>query len=105
MERPSVYPFTVKKPPGVNIYRLRSAKGWPLRKLAEKCRPPLDHTTVRRLEQNKGYTQDSLERVAKALGVTVQELFCPKSSQASEGLRRLRGKVKFSVSLDELRQD
>jgi len=105
MKRLSVYPYTVKKPPGMNIYRLRSAKGWPQRGLAEKCQPPLDHTTVRRLEQNKGYTQDSLERVAKALGVTVQELFCPKGWQASERLRRLRGKVKFSVSLDELRQD
>lgn len=105
MERPSNYPFTIKDPPGVNIHRLRSAKGWGLRDLAKKCRPPLDHTTVRRLEQNKGYTQDSLERVAKALGVTVQEFFCPKGLQASEQLRRLRGKVKFSVSLDELRKD
>ncbi len=70
MQRASVYPYTVKNSPGVNIHRLRTAFGWPMRELAEKCHPPLNHTTVRRLEHNKGFTQDTIERVAKALQVT-----------------------------------
>lgn len=105
MKRPSVYAYTNTVVPGFNIHRLRNEHGWSMRELASKCRPPLDHTTIRRLEYNEGYTQDTLERVAKALDVGVPELFCPMRSRASEQLRRLRGKVKFSVSLDELRQD
>lgn len=105
MQRPSAYPYTIKEPPGVNVHRLRTALGWDMRELAKKCKPPLDHSTIRRIERNESYTRDSLERVGKALGVTVKDLFCPKGAQASEQLRRLRGKVKFSVSIDELRQD
>lgn len=48
-----------------------------MRKLAEKCEPELDHTTVRRLERNEGYTQDTLERIAAALHTTVESLFLP----------------------------
>lgn len=105
MQRPSVYFYTITESPGVNVHRLRNARGWGMRDLAQRCKPPLDHTTIRRIERNEGYTRDSLERVGKALGVTVKELFCPKGAQASEQLRRFRGKVKFSVSLKELRQD
>lgn len=105
MQRPSVYPYTIKDPPGVNVHRLREAKGLSMRELAQKCRPPLDHTTIRRIERNEGFTKDSLERVAKTLGVRVIDLFCPKSWQASEELRRMRGKVKFTVSLTNLRED
>lgn len=77
LQRPSVYPYTVKEPPGVNIHRLRHAHGLSIRALADRCKPPLDHSTIRRLEHNQGYTQDTLERVAKALGVRVYELFLP----------------------------
>lgn len=105
MKRPSVYPYTITEPPGVNIHRLRETKGLSMRELAQKCRPPLDHTTIRRIERNEGFTKDSLERVAKILGVRVIDLFCPKSWQASEQLRRMRGKVKFSVPLKDLRED
>ena len=77
MQRPSVYAYDVKDPPGVNVYRLRNAHGWSMRALADKCRPALEHTTIRRLEHNLGFTQDTLERVAKALGVQVYELFLP----------------------------
>ena len=105
MQRPSVYHYQITEPPGVNVHRLRETKGWPMRELAQRCRPPLDHTTIRRLEYNNGYTQDTLERVAKALGVRVVDLFCPKGWQASEHLRRMRGKVKFSGSLKDLRED
>lgn len=78
MQRPSVYPYTIKEPPGINVHRLRNALGWSMRELAEKCQPPLDHTTVRRLEHNDGFTQDTIERIAKALKVPRwQDLFLP----------------------------
>ncbi len=78
-KRGSVYPpYDVRDPPGATIYRLRQNYGWSQRELGDKCHKPLDHTTIRRLELNKGYTQDSLERVAKALGVrSVNDLFMP----------------------------
>lgn len=77
MQRPSVYPYAVKEPPGIHVHRIRNALGLSQRALADKCHPALDHTTIRRLENNNGYTQDTLERVAKALGVRVFELFLP----------------------------
>src|SRR3990167_8587218 len=78
MQRPSVYAYTIKDPPGVNVHRLRNALGWSMRELAEKCHPPIDHTTVRRLEHNEGFTQDTIERIAKALKVPRwQDLFLP----------------------------
>jgi len=78
-KRGSVYPpYVVIEPPGSTIYRLRQNYGWSQRELGDKCHKPLDHTTIRRLELNKGYTQDSLERVAKALGVRrISDLFLP----------------------------
>ena len=69
MQRPSVYAYTITDPPGVNVYRLRITLGLSQRDLAKKCRPTIEHTTIRRLENNLGFTQDTLERVAKALGV------------------------------------
>lgn len=84
MQRPPVYDYTITKPPGVNVHRLRSEiLDWSQRTLADKCHPPLDHTTIRRVEQNEGFTQDTLERVAnaftRALGypITVADLFLP----------------------------
>lgn len=75
-------------PPGVNIRRLREAAGLSLRGLAALCDVPsdartLDHTTIRRLERNEGYTQDSLTRIAAALTkalathISVPDLFLP----------------------------
>ena len=75
MARENDHPET---PPGGNIYRLRLEHGLSLRALAEKCVPELDHTTIRRIERNEGYTQDTLERVAKVFNVTVQDLFLPQ---------------------------
>lgn len=77
MRRKSVYSYNITAPPGVNVHRLRNDHEWSQRELADRCKPALDHTTIRRLEYNEGYTQDTLERVAKALGVTVPELFLP----------------------------
>jgi len=78
MQRASVYPYNITEPPGVNVHRLRNALGWSMRELADKCHPALDHTTVRRLERNEGFTQDTIERIAKALKVPRwQDLFLP----------------------------
>ena len=78
MKRESVYPYTEKEAPGVNVHKLRVEMGLSQRALGDKCRPPLDHTTIRRLENNKGYTQDTLERVARALRLErYQDLFLP----------------------------
>jgi len=71
------YSDHAKEPPGCNIYKLRQALGLSQRAVADKCRPALDHTTIRRLENNQGYTQDTLERVARVFNVTIQELFLP----------------------------
>ena len=77
MKRESSYQFIAKGKPGETIYYLRKAKGWSQRTLAERCSPTLNHTTIRRLENNDGYQQDSLQRVAKALNVKPEELFYP----------------------------
>lgn len=70
-------PYDTTDPPGATIHRLRQAAGMSQRQLADRCKPPLDHTTIRRLEHNLGYTQDTLERVAAVLGVRVADLFLP----------------------------
>ena len=77
MQRPSVYLYTNKDAPGCNVHRLREERGWSLRDLADRCNPPIAHTTVQRLEHNKGFQQDTVERVAAALGVTPQDLWLP----------------------------
>ena len=67
--------------PGDNVRRLRQEKGWSMRELAERCvteEKTMDHTTIMRLENNKGFTQPTLERVAAALGLkNYQDLFTP----------------------------
>jgi len=77
MKRKSVYPYTVKEPPGHNVHMLRNSREWSQRELGDRCSPPLDHTTIRRLERNLGFTQDTLSRVSKALGVQDYELWLP----------------------------
>lgn len=69
--------YNITDAPGVNIYRLRTEAQLSQRALADRCIPALDHTTIRRLERNLGYTQDTLERVAKVLRVSVSDLFLP----------------------------
>jgi transcriptional regulator with XRE-family HTH domain len=75
MKRESVYSYLGKGPPGTTIYYLRKIMGWSQRDLAKHC--GLNHTSIRRYELNEGFTQDSLEKVAKVLGVEVAVLFCP----------------------------
>ena len=77
MEKASSYSYSIKESPGANVFKLREAFGWSQRKLADQCNPPLDHTTMRRVEHNLGYTQDTLERIAAALKTEVASLFLP----------------------------
>ena len=63
--------------PGDNVRARRKAANLTLRGLADRCKPALDHSTISRLEAGKGYTQDTLERVAVALRCTVQDFFLP----------------------------
>lgn len=77
MARPDSYPYTETAAPGVNIHRLRIARGWSIYDLARACRPALHATTINRCEHNQGYTSDSLHRIATALGVSVETLFYP----------------------------
>jgi len=64
-------------PPGSTIRALREARSWSLADLAAHCTPPLERSTVYRIETGPGFTADSLERIAHALGVTVPDLFLP----------------------------
>ncbi len=77
MKRPSVYPYSIQAPPGANIHRLRTAKDMTLRELANRCDPPLTFAALSRIEKNAGFTQDSMRRIAKALGCSVADLFLP----------------------------
>lgn len=61
--------------PGDRIREIRKAKGYTLRSMAENCNPPIDYTTIGRIEKNIGYTKDSLERFAAVLGCTVSDFF------------------------------
>lgn len=84
MQREPVYAYENTDPPGYNIHRLRRAADLSQRALGDSCIPALDHTTIRRVENNKGYTQDTLERIAVALSkrigakIEVQDLFLPR---------------------------
>lgn len=108
MAAPSHRPAT-QAPPGVNVWRLRSALGWSQRTLAERCKPALDHTTVRRVERNAGYTQDTLERIAAALRVPLAELLLPPElagwTQLSEPAReRIAHLVRDTLAAEQTRR-
>lgn len=84
--KPSNYPYTETEPPGVNVNHLREARGWTIYDLAAACDPPLDASTVARIEHNVGYTSHSLRKVAKALRVNVADLFHPREIAAYASL-------------------
>lgn len=63
--------------PGKRIRELRQKSGLSLREFASRCNPPMDYTTVGRIERNMGYTGDSLERFADVLGCEVSDFFLP----------------------------
>ena len=77
MKRQSVYPFTNTEAPGATIHELRQQREWSVRDLSDKT--GLDHSTISRIENNGGYTKDSLERIAAAFGCTTVNLFLPAS--------------------------
>ncbi len=63
--------------PGKRIRELRKQAGLSLRDLAAQCNPPMDYSTVGRIERNMGYTGDSLERFARVLDCEVYDFFLP----------------------------
>lgn len=65
--------------PGKRIRYLRKQAGYSLREFASRCNPPMDYTTVGRIERNMGYTGDSLERFATVLNCEVSDFFLPDS--------------------------
>lgn len=99
MRRTSVYPYKGKGVPGENVHRLRTDQDWSRRELADRCRPALDHTTIRRLEYNEGYTQDTLERVAVALRTSVSDLFLPPELAGWGDLSpKAKGRIEDAIS-------
>lgn len=75
--RPHSVPYTETDPPGINIYRLRMARGWSQGDLARACRPRITPSAVSRIERNQGFTRAALKRIGAALGVDYQSLFLP----------------------------
>ena len=77
MRRRPVYPHTKTDLPGETVYQLRIELEQSQRALADKCNPRVNHTTIRRLENNLGFKKNTLDRVAKALDVHPVLLFYP----------------------------
>lgn len=61
--------------PGDRIRAMRHQLGYTMKELAENCNPPMDYSTVGRIEKNKGYTKDSLERFAEVMKCEVSDFF------------------------------
>lgn len=57
---------------GDNVRKIREEKGLTIEKLAYKAE--ITASTVNRLEHNKGFRFSSLEKIANALDVSVEEL-------------------------------
>lgn len=75
MNRERSYRYLETEPPGTTIHYLRMARGWSIRTLAEQA--SIHYSTISRYEGNKGLTRPGLEKIAKALEVPLQALFCP----------------------------
>lgn len=103
MKRYTVYSNSICEPPGATIHALRTAKQWSQRELAEKCRPPLSHATVSRIEKNEAFTSDSIARVARALGVPPYELFWPEEVKEVMGLAAESRTFVLNVALEALK--
>ena len=63
--------------PGKRIREFRNKAGRSWRDLAKLCDPPMDYTSIGRIERGYGYTGDSLERFAKVLNCEVYDFFLP----------------------------
>lgn len=85
--------------PGKRIRELRKKAGYSLRDFASRCNPPMDYTTVGRIERNMGYTGDSLERFAVALNCEVSDFFLPDELTAfSELPKDMRERVALYIN-------
>ncbi len=63
--------------PGDRIRALRKKAGLTVREIALECDPPMDFSTVARIENNKGYTCCTLMRLAEVVGCEVWDFFLP----------------------------
>lgn len=86
--------------PGATIRELRTKLGWSQRRLAKMCHPPINHSLISRLERGgkSGYTQNTLQRIAKVFGVTIQYLFMPDELKDYLDLP-MRKKIQISKSV------
>lgn len=66
-----------KQPPHINIKTLRMRKGLTLESLGKRCKPEVGKSSLSKIEAGYGYTTTMLETIAKALNVTVPQLFMP----------------------------
>jgi transcriptional regulator with XRE-family HTH domain len=57
------------------IRKIRETRGWTLGQLASRTDPPMHRTTVSDLEGGSNAERATLERVARALGVTVGDFY------------------------------
>ena len=67
--------------PGENIKQRRIAAGLSMRALASKCEPPINHSTIQRIENNTGFTKESLDKIAKVLDCKIEDFFIPSELQ------------------------
>ena len=63
--------------PGDRIRALRKRAGFTVREIAVECDPPMDFSTVARIENNNGYTSSTLMRLATAIDCEVWDFFLP----------------------------
>jgi transcriptional regulator with XRE-family HTH domain len=95
MRRSPVYQHIKTDPPGETVYQLRIERDISQRDLADKCSPRLNHTTIRRLENNLGFKKNTIDRVAKAFDIYPRLLFYPP-----EIAKRLAGRpIKYQQKI------
>lgn len=91
-----------------NLKKRRTEAGLSYRKLAEKCRPAIDHTTIARVEKGLGFTNDTLERLAVALNCQVEDFFLPPEldgwyTLSSETKERLGSIIQDAITAEKFR--
>ena len=64
--------------PGERIRELRKKAGLTIHEVAEESNPPMDFSTVERIENNNGYTSDTMSRIAEVIGCEVHDFFLPE---------------------------
>jgi transcriptional regulator with XRE-family HTH domain len=85
---------------GLYVARLRKARGLTdHRDLAKAA--GMSPTTVRHVERGGNWTIETLERVAEALSVPVDELLCPKDGENSPHLLELHSALRRYIERGE----